>query len=285
MSAGTARPLRDLLREGARRLANPREARLLLAGATGRDPARLMLEPDRPIPPGEAARYEAMLAERLAGRPVSRILGRRLFWGREFEITDDVLDPRPETETLIAAALERPAPDRLADLGTGSGVLAVTLLAQWPAARALATDISPAALDVARRNAARHGVAGRLETQQADWLDGVDETFPLIVANPPYVSAREMHALAPDVRDHDPHLALTPGGDGLDAHRAIAAAAPDRLAPGGALMLEIGPRQGRAVAAMLRRAGLGRIRVLPDLDGRDRVVIGLKPAKTGPQMR
>ena len=276
---GAGEPLARVLRAGIRQLGNAREARLLLAGALGVGVERLTLEPDRPVSRAEEARFVQMLASRMAGRPVSRILGRRAFWGRDYEVTDAVLDPRPETETLVAAALAGPAPDRFADLGTGSGVLAVTLLTEWPAARAVATDISAQALEVAGRNAARHGVADRLTLLKSDWCASLTGRFALIVSNPPYVTQDEMAMLAPDVRDHDPHLALTPGGDGLGAYRAIAKAAPGHLTPGGHLMVEIGAGLAQAVSALMGAAGLTAIRVLPDLDGRDRVVMGRKPGE------
>ncbi len=278
-----SRTLREVLAEGARALAAAgvagaaRDARRLLAGVLGLEAGRFALEPERVLGAGEAARFEAAIAARAVGKPVSRILGRRAFWGRDFCITPDVLDPRPETETLIEAALALGQVGRLLDLGTGSGIIAVTLLAEWPEARALATDISPACLEVAAENAARHGVGARLALQRADWLAGLKGRFEMIVSNPPYIRADEMAGLACEVRDYDPTLALSPGGDGLDAYRAIAAGLGAHLAPGGHVLLEIGPEQGAEVAALLVRAGLERIRILPDLDGRDRVVLGKMP--------
>jgi len=231
---------------------------------------------DREVSDKEMARYEALLHRRLDHEPVSRIIGRRLFWGRDFRITPHVLDPRPETETLVAEALAGPAPARLLDLGTGSGILAVTLLAEWAQSEALASDLSPEALIVARANAEDIGVADRLTLIEADWFSGIDAGFDLIVSNPPYIAASEMAGLDPEVREHDPEIALTPGGDGLDAYRAIAAGARARLAPGGRLLVEIGPTQGAQVAALLVAAGLSEVSVLPDLDGRDRVVRALR---------
>jgi len=176
----------------------------------------------------------------------------------------------------VAEALAGPAPARLLDLGTGSGILAVTLLAEWVQAEALASDLSPEALIVARSNAEDLGVADRLTLIEADWFSGIDARFDLIVSNPPYIAAGEMAGLDPEVRDHDPEMALTPGGDGLDAYRAIATGARARLAPGGRLLVEIGPTQGAEVAAMFLAAGLSDVKVLPDLDGRDRIVRGLR---------
>jgi len=253
-----------------------RDSRALLAHALGIPADRLTLEADREVSAEEMARYEALLHRRLDHEPVSRIIGRRMFWGRDFRITPHVLDPRPETETLVAEALAGPAPARLLDLGTGSGILAVTLLAEWVQAEALASDLSPEALIVARSNAEDLGVADRLTLIEADWFSGIDARFDLIVSNPPYIAAGEMAGLDPEVRDHDPEMALTPGGDGLEAYRAIAAGARARLAPGGRLLVEIGPTQGAEVAAMFLAAGLSDVKVLPDLDGRDRIVRGLR---------
>jgi len=253
-----------------------RDSRALLAHALGIPADRLTLEADREVSAEEMARYEALLHRRLDHEPVSRIIGRRMFWGRDFRITPHVLDPRPETETLVAEALAGPAPARLLDLGTGSGILAVTLLAEWVQAEALASDLSPEALIVARSNAEDLGVADRLTLIEADWFSGIDARFDLIVSNPPYIAAGEMAGLDPEVRDHDPEMALTPGGDGLEAYRAIAAGARARLAPGGRLLVEIGPTQGAEVAAMFLAVGLSDVKVLSDLDGRDRIVRGLR---------
>lgn len=273
---------RELLAEGTRVLAEAgvngaaRDARVLLARC---------LEANRPG--FERAQLAAVLPEeadyftghefmvdiraRAGGMPVSALLGYREFWGRRFEVTPDVLDPRPETECLVEAALAGPFAEVL-DLGTGSGCILVTLLAERPAATGVGVDLSPAALQVAARNAAAHGVAGRLWLTGSDWFSGVGGRFDLIVSNPPYIAAGEMAGLAREVRDHDPRIALTDEGDGLGAYRAIAAGAPDHLAPGGRLLVEIGPTQAAAVSRLFAAAGLAEIRTLPDLDGRDRVV-------------
>lgn len=256
------------------------DARALLAEAMGVARDRLTLHLGDEMGPAAEARLAAMLARREAREPVARILGRRLFWGREFTVTPDVLDPRPETESLIAAALDGPAPARLLDLGTGTGCIAVTLLGEWPGARGVASDLSPAALAVARHNAERHGVAGRLDLVESDWFAGIGGRFDLIVSNPPYIARAEMAALAPEVRGHDPQMALGDGGDGLSAYRALADGARAHLVPGGRILVEIGWRQGRAVAAIFATAGLTGLRVLPDLDGRDRVVCAHLPDKS-----
>jgi release factor glutamine methyltransferase len=195
-------------------------------------------------------------------------------------VTPDVLDPRPETETLVAAALAAPFA-RLLDLGTGSGALAVSLLAERPAATGLATDVSAAALDVARENAGRIGVADRLTLRQADWTEGLSGRFDLILSNPPYIPAAEIAGLAPEVRDWEPRGALTDGGDGLSAYRAIAAGAPRLLAPGGRLLVEIGAGQADVVAAIFTAAGLEEPSRHRDLDERVRCLASRAPDSAG----
>tara|TARA_R100000789_G_scaffold82941_1_gene78392 strand:+ start:442 stop:1299 length:858 start_codon:yes stop_codon:yes gene_type:complete len=275
--------LRDALVSAVRRLeaegieGAAGDARALLAGAVGLARDRLTLHLGEDLDAAALARFEAMIARRAAREPVAKILGRRVFWGREFEVTADVLDPRPETECLIAEALAGPKPLTLLDLGTGSGILAVTLLAEWPDAGGVATDVSDAALDVATRNAARHGVAGRLTLSRSDWFARVAGVFDLIVSNPPYIAAAEMAGLMPEVREHDPRGALTDEADGLTAYRAIAAGAGAHLSPGGRLMVEIGWKQGPAVADLLCAEGFDAVTIRPDLEGRDRVVCGVWP--------
>ncbi len=274
----------EALADAARQLAAacvsdaPRDARRLLAHAMGVDPARLTLHLQDDLTPDAAARFAEAVAARLRRQPVSQITGQRLFFGRSFRVTPDVLDPRPETEVLVAAGLQEPFV-RVLDLGTGSGAILLTLLAERAGATGLGTDASAAALDVARANAQALGLADRAQFAPGDWWQAVpdDARFDLIVSNPPYIAEAEMAGLAPEVRDWEPRLALTPGGDGLDAYRAIAAGAAAHLAPGGRLLVEIGPTQAGAVAALLAAAGLADLRVLPDLDGRDRVVTARTP--------
>ncbi len=249
-----------------------RDARRLLAHALGVAPDVLAGRLSDPVPAG----FDALVARRAAREPVSHITGRRAFHGRDFRVTPEVLDPRPETEALVDLALARPFA-RVLDLGTGSGCILVTLLAERPGATGVGTDISPAALLVAGANAAAHGVADRLVLPLSDWFADIGGRFDLIVSNPPYIAAAEMAGLAPEVRDFEPALALTDGGDGLSAYRAIAAGARDHLVPGGRLLVEIGAAQGAAVAAIFEAAGLERVRRHPDLDGRDRVVFAEAP--------
>ncbi|CUJ32069.1 peptide chain release factor N(5)-glutamine methyltransferase [Cognatishimia activa] len=275
--------LRVALMEGTRALrdagiAGPeRDARLLLAEVLGMSVGRLTLEPDWDVTEEQIKRFHGYLARRSANEPVSRILGRRNFWGRDFEVTPDVLDPRPETECLIEAALKGPSPKRLIDLGCGSGIIGVTLLAEWPQAKGVCSDVSQPCLAVTTRNATTHGVRDRLEVQTSSWFEGIAGTFDLIVSNPPYITEEEMAHLSPDVALHDPHLALTPGGDGLSPYRILATGTAMHLAPGGRILVEIGWKQGADVAEIFSQSGLIDVEILPDLDGRDRIVLGRKP--------
>lgn len=218
----------------------------------------------------QAHALDQAVSARVARRPISHITGQRLFWGRAFGVTPDVLDPRPETESLVAAALAAPFSSVL-DLGTGSGCILLTLLAERPGVRGLGVDLSVPALAVARRNAAALGV--QADFAQGSWFDPVQGLFDLIVSNPPYISADEMAGLSPEVLA-EPHVALTPGGDGLAAYRIICATAPRFLVRGGRLLVEIGAAQGPAVAALFATAGFEDVQILPDMDGRDRVVLG-----------
>lgn len=245
-----------------------RDARRLIAHALLVTPDRLTLILPDPMPPAALTRLAAAIAARAARQPVAQITGSRLFWGRRFAVTRDTLDPRPETEALIAEALGHEWRSVL-DLGTGTGAILLTLLAERPAARGLGTDLSPAALSVARGNAQSLGIAA--DFIAADWFSGVEGRFDLIVSNPPYIAADEMPDLAPDVRDWEPHLALTDGADGLTAYRAIAAGAAAHLTPGGRVLVEIGAAQGRDVVDLFVAEGFAA-QILPDLDGRDRVV-------------
>lgn len=257
-----------------------RDARRLLAHALGVGADRVTLLAAEGMAPEAAAAFAAAVEARARRQPVSQITGRRDFWGRSFRVTPDTLDPRPETEILVAAALERPFV-RMLDLGTGSGCILLSCLGDMPVAAGLGTDISEAALAVARDNAAAHGLGPRARFLRADWFAGVGGRFDLIVSNPPYLAEAEIAGLAPEVRDWEPRGALTPGGDGLGAYRAIAAGAGARLMAGGRLVLEIGPSQGRAVASLLVAEGFPDPDIRRDLDGRDRVVVAVKPGDEG----
>jgi len=246
----------------------PRDARRLLAHALGIEPGRLTLVLPDPVPQEAEALLDASVLRRSARAPVSHIVGFRAFHGREFRVTEDVLDPRPETETLIEAALRTPF-GRVLDLGTGSGCILLTLLAERPGATGIGTDLSEAALAVARDNAARLGIA--TDFVLADWFEGVSGRFDLIVSNPPYIAADEMPALAPELV-HEPRGALTDEADGLSAYRAIGAGAAGFLVPGGRILVEIGPTQAEAVADILAGGGLDIAGFHSDLDSRPRVI-------------
>lgn len=252
-----------------------RDARVLLAHVLGVDRSRLtVVLPDK-IADHEAAAYERAIAARAKRQPVAQITGTRAFYGRDFIVTGDVLDPRPDTELLIDTALSASF-DTLLDLGTGTGCILLTLLAERPEAQGQGVDLSADALSIARSNAQVLQVADRAEFTEGSWFEMVDadKRFDLIVCNPPYISEDEMATLAPEVRDWEPHLALTPGGDGLAAYRQIISEAPQHLVPGGRLIVEIGAGQGAAVRNLFQRAGFVAIQLLKDLSQHDRVVIG-----------
>ncbi|MFN4164090.1 MAG: peptide chain release factor N(5)-glutamine methyltransferase [Ferrovibrio sp.] len=257
-----------------------RDAVLLLSEASGLSPDRVRLQPETTLAPDVAARFEALVQRRLAREPVSQILGRREFWGLDFHITRDVLDPRPDSETLVAGVLaaipDRGAPLRIVDFGTGSGCLLLSLLHELPDATGLGVDASSAALAVAQGNAERLGLSGRANFRQGDWGTGIDEPFDILISNPPYIESDVVPGLAPEVARHEPRLALDGGPDGLAAYRRLI---PDlaRLARLGSIAaLEIGLGQDAAVSALLAEAGFAGIAVLPDLAGIGRVVIGRK---------
>jgi release factor glutamine methyltransferase len=225
-----------------------------------------------------AARLANALARRLAGEPLWRILGAREFWGLSFALSAGTLEPRPDSETLIEAALthlaaRRHEPLRVLDLGTGTGCLLIATLREFPRATGLGIDLSPDAVATATGNAARNGVAERVAFRQGDWTDGVEEHFDLILSNPPYIASDEVVGLDRNVREHDPHLALDGGPDGLVAYRALAAALPGHLKPGGHAILEIGAGQEAAVVALMAQAGLRHLHSRRDLGGHIRALV------------
>lgn len=255
-----------------------RDARILLAHVLGVDRGRLTLILPDPVTPAQAEDFAKAITARAARQPVAQIIGKRAFYGREFIVTPDVLDPRPDTELLVDTALEQ-AFDRVLDLGTGSGCILLTLLAERAGTTGLGGDLSAKALAVAAQNAGALGLAARARFAQGSWFDVAGAArFDLIVSNPPYIAADEMPALAADVRDWEPHLALTPGGDGLDPYRILTAQAGRYLVPGGRLIVEIGAGQGGAVRDMFIAAGLQNPQLLQDLSGHDRVVSAVWPA-------
>jgi release factor glutamine methyltransferase len=254
-----------------------RDARLLLAHAASVDAARVTLIAPEEIAPEIAERFDQLVALRAVRVPVSQLVGKRAFYGRDFRISREVLDPRPETETLIDLALAEPF-ERLLDLGTGSGCILVTLLAERPEARGTGVDLSEAACLQASANALLHGVGGRAEILQSDWFAAVEGRFDLIVSNPPYLAAPEMAEVSPELRDHEPRMALTDGEDGLSAYRIIAAEAQGYLTAEGRVLCEIGWTQAEAVQQIFAESGWGEIGLAHDLGGHPRVVSARKPA-------
>ncbi len=285
------RTIADVLRDARQHFAQAQlataglDARLLVMAAAEVTHEQLIADPGREVSRGTLRSIEKMVARRLRREPVSRILGAREFYGRRFKLTPAVLDPRPDTELLVDVALDlagrcRPSP-RIADLGTGSGVLIITLMAELPGAVGVACDLSCEALDVARVNAQHHGVVDRISFIETDWLSGVDQPFDLIVSNPPYVEAGAIAALDPEVREFDPLLALVGGSDGLDSYRSLLPQALERLAPGGCLCLEVGAGQAGLIHKMALEYGFGDVdgisAVHQDLAGHDRVLVAFKP--------
>ena len=253
------------------------DARLLVCAACGIDHAGLVRDPDVPL--GAAADSLARLAaQRIRRVPVSRLLGRREFWGLDLAVSPDVLDPRPETEGLVGAVLDamggrRGDPLRLLDLGTGSGAILCALLHELPGAYGVGLDRSLGACRVARDNLARLGLGARSAIVCGSWGDALGARFDVVVSNPPYIPRGDIAGLEREVREHDPAAALDGGLDGLEAYRALAPGLPDLLQPGGVAAFECGHDQGAAVVEILR-ASLVEVRMLRDLAGLDRVVVG-----------
>jgi release factor glutamine methyltransferase len=244
------------------------DAEVLLAAALGVDRGALLLAPDRRFSP---ELFDSHVARREAGEPVAYITGHREFWSLDLLVTPAVLIPRPDSETLIEAALATGiSPLSILDLGTGSGALLLAALSEWPAATGLGIDASAAALAVAGRNAERLGLAGRAAFRPGNWGQGLTGRFDLILCNPPYVETGA--ELAVDVRDHEPASALFAGPEGLDDYRRLVPQLPALLAPGGIAVIEIGWTQAAAVLALATAAGLaGAVR--HDLAGRDRCIV------------
>jgi release factor glutamine methyltransferase len=252
------------------------DAEFLARHALGWDRARWFASRDDAASGPFVLRYVALVARREAREPISLITGAREFWGIQFDTKPGVLIPRHETELIVEEALtclagtESP---RIADVGTGCGCLAVALAYELPSARVVATDLSPLALEVARKNAKKHAVADRIRFVLTDLLDDVTETFDVIVSNPPYVESGAREGLAPEIRDHEPALALFGGADGLDAIRGVFARTPARLAPGGWLIMEFGYGQDERVSDLARDAGLTVVRIREDLQGIPRDIV------------
>ncbi len=281
---GTAEAARSLLAAAVRRLAGAGiddaagDARALFGAATGLDRLALLTDPNRPVDPDAARRFAVMVDRRAAREPVHRILGARDFWGLSFRLSPDTLEPRPDSETIVEAALHavganRAASLRLLDLGTGTGCLLLALLSELPAAGGVGTDRAPGAVRTARENARTLGLGARVAFLVADWTAALAGPFDLIVSNPPYIPDAAVPALAPEVRDHDPRAALAGGPDGLAPYRTIAADLPRLLAPGATAVFEVGAGQADDVAAIGRAAGLDPVAVRADHGGVPRAVV------------
>jgi release factor glutamine methyltransferase len=254
------------------------DARLLLEWATGADRLAVLTSPDRMMGASQAARLRDAMARRLAHEPVHRIIGRRGFYGLEFELSPDTLEPRPDTECLVELALKhcRGREEEalsLLDLGTGTGIIAISLLAHLPNSRAIATDISSGALEMCGRNAQVNGVLQRLKCVQSNWLEAVEGRFDVIVSNPPYIPTGVISSLSPEVREFDPERALDGGADGLDAYRALAKGAAARLAEKGIIALEIGHDQRASVSRIFEDSGFALLEAARDLGGNDRALL------------
>lgn len=285
MSSSTR--IADLLSDGMKALkaagieAPAREARLLLGITAQITPTIMIGFPERSVDLAAAEKYRAFLARRVAREPISHLLGVREFWSRPFIVSRDVLDPRPDSEALIQAVLDelhdRHRDYRVLDLGTGSGCLLLTLLAELPAARGWAVDLSPAAMNIAERNAASLGLTARVAWREGAWdaaLASDDPAkFDIIVSNPPYIRSGDIAGLEPEVARYEPQLALDGGADGLDAYRALAPIIARRLVLGGVAALEIGLGQGGSVRQLMLAEGLEDAGSAMDLAQRERCLL------------
>jgi len=259
-----------------------RRARRLVAAALDVSAAEVLAERDRTISEGQAERVAEWLRRALAHEPLSRILGVREFWGLEFVLSADTLDPRPETETIVEAINtrlpNRSGPYRFLDLGTGSGCLLLALLSEFPAATGLGVDCVFGAAAAARRNADQLGLAARARFAVGDWAAALIGHFDAVVANPPYIASGDIADLPGEVRNFDPRIALDGGADGLDAYRRIAVELTRLLKPGGLFACEIGQGQDGEVAALVAAQGLVIEEIVPDLAGIPRCVVARRPS-------
>ncbi len=265
------------------------DARLLLRHASGLSAEQVLADPERVLGNVQEQLFTELVERRAAREPLSQILGHREFWSLDFEVSSSVLDPRPDSEILIEAVLAHAralaAPDgrnlSILDLGTGSGCLLLTLLHELPGTAGMGVDLSAEALAVARSNAARLGLASRADFAEGDWTSAVSGTFDIIVSNPPYIRRADIAGLAPEVRDHEPHLALDGGSDGLDAYRRIIPAlAPlfgNRAGRPGLAAFEVGQGQARDVSNLLSKNGFSNVTTNRDLAGIERCVTGRFP--------
>lgn len=273
----------DLLKDGAARLAKvgidgaAREVRLLLQAAAGIPISTQIAFPERAIAADAAARFDELVERRARREPMAHILGQREFWSLAFKVTADTLDPRPDSETLVQAVLVqvpgRSAALRLADFGTGTGCLLLSLLHELPNAIGLGVDVSAAALAVATENAGALGLSARASFRCGNWGDGLEAGFDIVVSNPPYIPSGDIATLQPEVASFEPRLALDGGSDGLDAYRRLGPATVRLLAPGGLAAFEIGLAQGDSVRGIMAAAGLRHIATARDLAAVERCVL------------
>ncbi|MBA4803511.1 MAG: peptide chain release factor N(5)-glutamine methyltransferase [Brevundimonas sp.] len=262
------------------------DARLLLEVAAGCTRTDILTDPYRAVTPEQQATLDGYVERRLRREPVSRILGRKGFWKIMLNVTPDVLSPRPDTEAILDVVMLAFAPHEaftMIDLGTGSGAILLATLAERAGARGVGTDVSSEALAVARENAANLDLDGRCDFIRTEWATGFgDHSFDLVVSNPPYIPTADIAGLDPEVRDHDPHLALDGGPDGLQAYRELAPEIRRILRPGGVFAVEIGWDQGPQVKALFEQAGFADVIVVKDLSDRDRVVTNGPDPRTNP---
>ncbi|MGB8275067.1 MAG: peptide chain release factor N(5)-glutamine methyltransferase [Alphaproteobacteria bacterium] len=254
-----------------------RDARLLIAHALGVRPEVVLARPERRLTAAQAARLRGLVDKRAERRPIAQILGEREFWSLPFQVTADTLDPRPDSETVIEAALAD-IPNhyqrvRVLDLGTGTGCLLLALLSELPRGVGIGVDISEAALKVARTNAAALGLSRRVSFVCTSWGEGLSGAFDLIVSNPPYVRESEFASLSPEIAVHEPRIALSGGADGLDSYRALTPVIARLLGPNGKAVVEVGAGQAGPVRAILQSAGMVWVSAPRDLAGKERCVV------------
>ena len=258
------------------------DSRLLVEAAADATRADIVGDPYRALTPDQEATLEDYLSRREHREPVSHILGRKGFWKIMLSVNANVLTPRPDTEVIVDYVLKKmpeQTPFSILDLGVGSGAILLSILAERPAAKGLGVDVSEEALAVARDNAAHLGLAGKVALLRSDWTSGLgDANYDVVVSNPPYIASHVIETLEPEVKDHEPRLALDGGPDGLDHYRVLAPEILRVLKPGGLFAVEIGYDQKIAVEALFNAAGAEDVWTIPDLAMHDRVVVGMKKA-------